>query len=248
MNSWFTKVLFLTVVISLATLLVTRFSPPFPISSVVTQKDTLFTVSGEGKMTVVPDTAIVNLGITVSKLTVKAAQNEANIVIKKVTDDVKNLGVESKYIKTSNYSIYPQYDYRSQPARINGYQVTASLTLTVKDFDKINQVIDISTADGANTVNGIQLTVDETKQKELLNQARLQAISDAKAKAASLASAAGITLGRIVNIQESGSSPRPYPMMYSLDSAAGNGISEKTAIQAGSTDITTSVTLSFETR
>jgi uncharacterized protein YggE len=249
MNSWFAKSLFLTVALSLATILVIRFSPPISLSSVVTQKDTLFTVDGTGKVTVVPDTAIVDLGISVNKPTVAAAQTEANTVIKKVTDDVKSLGVEPKYMKTSNYSISPQYDYQSQPPRIIGYQVTATLTITVKDFDKINDVIDRSTADGANTVNGIQLTVDDTKQKDLLNQARQQAINEAKAKAASLAAAAGITLGRIVNVQETGSAPRIYPMMYSADSVSlGGAPAAKTSIQPGSTDITSTVTLSYETR
>lgn len=245
MNSWYGKVAFLTVIISLATFLVTKYSPPIPISSVVTQKDSLFTVSGEGKVTVIPDTAIVNLGISVSKLTVKEAQSEANRIINKVSDDTKRLGIESKYIQTRNYSIYPEYDYQTQPHKINSYRVTATLTITVKDFDKINQVIDTATTDGANTVSGIQLTVDEDKQKDLLVNAREIAIKEAKSKAESLARAAGITLGRIVNVQESGASPRYYPAMYAAVDAEAK---TSTNIEPGSTDITAAVTLSYETR
>ncbi len=247
MNSWFGRIVFITVIVSIAVLFVTKFSPPIPISSVVTQKTDLFTVSGEGKVTVIPDTAIINLGITVSRPSVKLAQNDANTVINKISTDVKKMGVESKDIRTGNYSIYPQYNYNTQPAKINGYQVTASLTITVRDFDKINQVIDTSTADGANTVNGIQLTVDEDKQKELLKQAREEAVKDAKAKAESLASAAGITLGRIVNIQESGNTPVPQPRMFAAD-AVGLGSAEKTSIEPGSADITSAITLFYETR
>jgi hypothetical protein len=214
---------------------------------VVTQKTDLLTVSGEGKVTVIPDTAIINLGITVSRPSVKLAQNDANAVINKISADVKKMGVESKDIRTGEYSIYPQYNYNLQPPKITGYQVTASLTITIRDFDKINQVIDTSTADGANTVNGIQLTVDEDIQKELLKQARQEAVKDAKTKAESLASAAGITLGRIVNIQESGNAPVPRPLMFAADTV-GRGSAEKTAIEPGSADITSSITLYYETR
>jgi uncharacterized protein len=248
MNSWVAKVLFVTVIVTAAAFVLVRFASPIPVSSVVTQKDSLFTVSGEGKVTVVPDTAIVSLGIVSSKPTVAAAQNEANTVIQKVTDDLKKLGVENKYLQTGNYSVSPQYDYNAQPAKINGYQVNASLTVTVKDFDKINAVIDAATKDGANTVSGVSLTVDETKQKELQNQARVQAINDAKTKAQNLAGAAGITLGRIVNVQESGSSPVTLPMMAFDSMGRGAAPQAKTEIQPGSTDITTSVTLFYETR
>ncbi len=91
MNSWPGKVVFLTVVISLATILVTKFSPPIPISSVVTQKQDLFTVSGEGKVTVVPDTGIVSLGLNLTKPTVKLAQTEVNTIINKITADLLHL-------------------------------------------------------------------------------------------------------------------------------------------------------------
>ena len=216
-----------------------KWGPSIPISSVVSQKNDFFTVTGEGKVTVVPDTDIVSLGITLNKPTVKAAQDQVNSVISEITKSLKTLGIDAKDIQTSNYSIYPQYN-----DRITGYQVNASLTVTVRELDKVNQVIDIATAKGANTIGGIQLTVDDTKQKQLLQQARELAVKDAKTKAESLANAAGITLGKIVNIQENANNfPRPMiGMMAVVDSAP------KTNIQPGSTDISTSVTLFYETR
>ncbi len=248
MSTWLLKMVSVVAAVSVGLILIIRFSPPLSVSSIVTQKNSLFTVTGTGKMTVVPDTAIINLGISVTQPTVKSAQNQANSVIKKISDDAKSLGVEPKYIQTNNYSISPQYNYQTTPYRITGYQVTASLTVTVKDFDNINRVIDTATADGANTVSGIQLTVDETKQKELLNQARIQAVNDAKSKAANLASAAGITLGRIVNVEESGNAPVPVRMYATADLSVKSGGGAPTGIEPGSTDITTTVTLSYETR
>ena len=240
MNSWWAKIL----LVLAAVFVFTKWGPGIPITSVVTQKQDLFTVTGEGKVTVVPDTAVIDLGITVNRPTVKAAQNEANSVINAITQAIKDLEIAAKDIKTSNYSVYPQYNYDEGPNRITSYQVNASLTITIRDFDKVNQVIDSATSKGANTVSGIQLTVDEDKTKQLLQQARELAIKEAKAKAESLARAAGITLSKIVNIQEGYSNPRP---IYAKEMMAVGGGGD-TQIQPGSTDISTSVTLFYETR
>lgn len=241
MNSGWAKIL----LVLAAVFVFAKWGPGIPITSVVTQKQDLFTVTGEGKVTVVPDTAVVNLGITANSPTVKTAQTQANTVINKVTEELKGLEIADKDIKTSNYSIYPQYDYQSGITRITGYQVNASLTITVREMDKVNQVIDIATANGANTVGGIQLTVDEKRQKELLQQAREEAVKEAKAKAESLAGTTGITLGKIVNIQETnGNAPQP---IYAKEMMAVSGGGD-TQIQPGSTDISTSVTLFYETR
>lgn len=225
-----------------------RFMPAIHLSSVVTQKTDLFTVSGEGKVTVVPDTAIVNLGITVNKPTVKAAQSEANLVIKNITSGLKNLQLADKDIKTTDYSIYPQYDYTNGVNKITGYTVNASLSVTVRNIDQINQVIDSSTTAGANNVSGIQFTVDDARQKELLKEARESAIKEAKDKAETLAAAAGLSLGRIVNVQES--QPNLIrPMMFDTKAVGlGAGATPSTEVQPGSTDITSSVILSYETR
>lgn len=231
-----------------AVYLLLRFLPAIPISSVVTQKQALFSVDGTGKVTIVPDTAVVDLGITITRPTVKTAQTEVNSVINKISADLKAAGLAEKDIQTSHYSVYPNYDYQSGTNRVTGYQVSTGLTVTIKNLDKINTVIDTATADGANTVGGVQLTVDEDSQKQLLQQARQEAVKDAKAKAESLAHAAGLTLGRIVNIQESAPSlPRPYLALSEKAVGVGGG-GEPTQIQPGSTDITSSVTLSYETR
>ncbi len=225
--------------------------PSIPTTSTVTQKQDFLTVSGEGKVTTIPDTAIVELGVNINRPTVKAAQTEANTAIKKITDETKKLGVEDKDIKTSNYSVYPQYDYTGgNPTRITGYQVNVNLTLKVRDIEKVNNIIDAATAQGANSVSGIQLTVDDAKQKELRQRARDEAVKEAKDKAESLAQAAGIKLGRIVNIQESGpSSIVPMMARTVMNEKAGmGGGSDQTQIQPGSADISSSVTLYYETR
>lgn len=246
--SEFTKSLAVTLAIVLGLFVYNRFGPPFAVSSTVTQKTDLLTVAGEGKVTVVPDTGIVDLGVNLTRNSVKSAQTDVNAIINKVSADVKTLGVNAKDIQTSNYSIYPEYDYQSGTGRITGYRVTASITVRVRDLEKINSVVDLATAAGVNTVSDIRLTVDEDREKELLQEARKKAISEAKSKAEGLARAAGITLGRIINVQEAGT-PQP-PILYkaALDSRGMGGGGAETAIEPGSTDIVSSVTLYYETR
>ncbi len=246
MNDWFVKLAAVVVLVLAAVFVYSKMGPGIPITSVVTQKQDLFTVSGEGKVSVVPDTALVDLGITANNSDVKSAQNQANSVIKALTDSLKKLGIAEKDIKTANYSVYPNYDFQSGSNKIAGYQVSASLTVTVRQIDKVNQVIDAATAAGTNSVGGIQLTVDDEQKKKLTQQARDLAVKEAKDKAESLAKAAGITLGKVVNVVEEGNQPRPVPMM-AKDSAIGSP-SSPTQIQPGSTDITSTVTLYYETR
>src|SRR3990167_5466474 len=132
MNDWFVKLASITVLVLAAVFAYGKLGPGIPITSVVTQKTDLFSVVGEGKVTVVPDTAIVDLGIIADSPTVKAAQNQANQVITTLTTELKKLGIDAKDIKTNNYSVYPQYDYRDGgTGRINGYQVNVSVTVTV---------------------------------------------------------------------------------------------------------------------
>lgn len=233
------------VLIFVAIYILLRFLPAIPIASTVTQKQDLFMVEGTGKITAVPDTAIVSLGILSQAPSVKTAQNQANTIINTISQSLKDIGIDPKDIKTDTYSIYPQYDYASGRNRITGYQVNTNLTVTIRDFDKVNSVIDTATAQGANTVGNIQLTIDDAKQKELLARARDEAVKEAKNKAESLARSAGLTLGRIINVQESSpSSPRPI-FQAALKSSEREG---DTQIQPGSTDIISTVTLSYETR
>lgn len=252
MRDWLIKAVSLAFLIFIFVYLFARFAPGIPVSSVTTTKVDQFTVEGTGKVTVVPDTALVNLGISVTKPTVKDAQAEANKVINSTGEDLKSMGVDKKDIETSNYSIYPQYDYSAGRNRITGYNVNANLTITVRDLTKVNEVIDSATANGANTVGGISLTINEDRRKELLKEAREKAVAEAKTKAETLASAAGISLGRIINIQESQASyPLPYDRMSMAKSVMpleGAGGAGDTNIEPGSTDISTTIILSYETR
>lgn len=195
---------------------------PFSINSVNTTKTDLFSSAGEGKATAIPDSAIVELGITTQATTVIDAQNKANQTANKIIENIKKLGISEKDIKTTNYSVNPNYGQgevqpmiypiRNGGNNIASYTVTQNLEVKVKPIEKVNKVVDVVTAAGANLVGGINFTFSDGLQKSLEQKARQEAVDNAKEKAKNLANAAGIRLLRVVNVVENSNFPRIMPM------------------------------------
>jgi uncharacterized protein YggE len=220
---------------------------PFSITQTMVEKKTTYDVEGTGKVNVAPNIAEINLGIEANKKTVVEAQKEANEKINRIIDAVKKLGVEEKYIKTVNYSVYPQYDFK-EGQNVTGYNVNVSMQIRVKNFEKINAVIDTAASLGANQVGGLNFTIDDKKLEELKMQARKQAIDEAKRKAKEIAAMAGIRLGRIVNISENPTSPYLPQLLKQMQvGAVARDQEVQTQIQPGESEIVISVTLSYET-
>lgn len=250
----------------LGLLFYSNFSYMLPFGVASTNNKTLFTAEGTGEVTYVPDTALIYLGVNKTAATQEEAKNEANEVINKITANLKKLGVEEKNIKTTNFSINQDYfDVTTTTEQVsekmtilpmpprdqkpNGYTANVNLEVRVKSIDKAEQVIDAATKDGATQVGSYQMVLDETKQKELEDQARLEAVKNAKEKAKELSNAAGIRLGRVVNIQESGSG-YPVPMMartMELKAEDMAAAMPATEINPGENKISVSVVLSFQT-
>ena len=173
------------------------FGPiPFAVNSVTTTKSTTFDVTGEGKVTAVPDVAVVTVGIQANGTTVKAAQDQINSTINKVSEAIKKLGVDSKDIKTTNYNVNPSYDFTSGQ-KITGFLANTNLQIKVRQLEKANSVIDTATANGVNQVGGINFDIDEKTKLE--NEARQKAVDQAKKKAQDASKIAGFKLGRIIN-------------------------------------------------
>ncbi len=202
-------------------------------------------MSGVGKATIAPNTALVSLGVTNTATTVASAQNQANSIINTVTADLKTLGIEDKNIQTSNYNVSPNYDYTAGQ-KITGYTVSENLEVKVTPLDKINSVIDAATKDGANIVGGVTFTLDDKTKSDLEEKARTQAITNAKQKAQSLAGASGLQLGKIIDVQENNTS-QPFPMVDSMLRVGRGDAANKTVVSPGETTVQTTVTLSYET-
>jgi uncharacterized protein YggE len=215
-----------------------KWGPAINFSTINQTKGEPFVVLGEGKVSVTPDIAKVTLGIEGTGASLKTVQNAVNTKSKALTDAVKKLGIGESDIKTTSYNVYPQYDYTTSTRRITGYQVSTNYEITIKDFDKVNDVITAGTGVGANVVGNVSFDLKDETETEKMN---------AKTKAEGLAKAAGITLGKIINVSESfgGNEIRP---MYATKDAASGGASIPADIEPGETEITVTISLSYEVR
>ncbi len=192
-----------------------------------------------------PDIAVLRVGVQATGTTVKQVQNDLNARINEVSSAVKKLGVKSQDIQTTNYSIYPQFDYQTPTQRITGYQASTNLTIKVRDTGLVNEVIDSSTKAGANQVGGIQFDVDDKSKAQ--NEARGKAVADAKRKAQDAARMAGFKLGNIVSYQETFGGQGPIPIMAKM-TAEGHTASPPTQVEPGSSEIVVTVTLGYQIR
>jgi len=236
--------------IFLGLFLYTKLSGPIPffINSLQTTKNSSFQADGTGKATGVPDTALISVGITQNSSTVEDAQTKVNQAAAKIISDIEKLGINEKDIKTADYSVNPEYDYSKGGQTITGYSVQQQLDIKVKPIEKVNNVIDTATTDGANIVNGVSFTFSDDMQNKLETAARLQAVNNAKTKAEGLANAAGIRLGKVIDVSEQNNSVI-VPVRNDLTPVMGGAqkVGAPTNITPGQNSVDITVTLSYET-
>jgi uncharacterized protein YggE len=181
--------------------------------------DRLVTVSGEATVAVAPDTAVIRVGVTSAAKSAREASDANGKQMTAVLAAIKDAGIAARDIQTSRLSLQPQYDpNRSGTARLLGFQATNQITVNIRDIEKLASIIDQAIAAGANEMSGLEFVVSE--QSKLLDQARDDAIADARRKAERYAKAAGVKLGAVTSISEEGSSPPPRLMQAMRAGAA----------------------------
>lgn len=224
----------------------TKWGPAINFSTVTQTKGEPFVVQGTGKSIVAPDIAKIDLGIEETGSDLKTVQNTVNKKSQDLVSQIKKLGVDAKDIKTVSYYVYPQYDYTAPTQKITGYQVSTEYEVTIHDFTKINDLLASATSFGANTIGDVNFNLSDSLKNQTLQTARDQAVSEAKTKAEGLAKAAGITLGKIINVSE----VNPTNVTPLLLPVSGGGVTEKSvtppSVQPGTTEIDVTVSLSYE--
>ena len=188
------------------------------------KREATITVSGNGESRATPDMAVITLSVTKQEKSASESLDANSKAMSAVLEKLKADGLADKDMQTSGFSIQPVYSYpqsmdSSSPApQLVGYQTVNSLTIRLHDLAKAGAVIDSSVSMGINQGGDIRFTNEDTKP--LLSEARKQAVKDAVEKAKEIADAAGVSLGRIIDINESLSSPVPVPMaMMAKDTA-----------------------------
>jgi len=218
-------------------------------------------VSGEGEVTASPDIATISFGVREEAKKVADAQNKVDIKTKAALAAVRKIGNADKDIKTQSYSSYPKYEWHEAtyscmslncvpptPGRqvLIGYEVSQSITLTVRSLDSVNAIVEALGAAGVTDMQGPNFSID--KEDDLKATARKQAIEKARAKAEVLAGDLGVSLVRVVSFSEGQNYPIYARTMMSAEKADAAPAPSLPEIPQGEQKITSQVTVTYEIR
>jgi uncharacterized protein len=199
-------------------------------------------VSGMGEVTGTPDTVEVGLGVSVLGETVDQAASTAAEKAQGVIDALTSNGVAEEDITTTDYSIYPEYDYSGNEERLVGYRVTNTVKAKIRDLDSTGAILDAATVAGGDdvVVNGLSFSIEDND--ELVAAAREAAWNDALTKANQLAELSGQGLGEATTITETVSMP-PIPIPYAAEAAGDRAM--ETPIEPGTSAVTITLQVEF---
>ncbi len=199
----------------------------------------LISVRGVGRVRRPPDEAALSVSVERSAPTAAAAQAGASEQMRKVMAVLSGRGIDASDLSTETISLEPTYDYRESGARLTGYRASQALALRLRRLDELGPTIDAAVAAGASGISGVTMGIADARLAE--DEARGLAVADARQRAEVLASAAGVTLGVLLEVVEGGPSRGPLPMMAKHMEA----MSADTPIAEGSTEVVVEIQASF---
>ncbi len=209
-------------------------------------------VNGEGEFAAAPDMAVLGLTVMRQGETARAALDANNAAMAEVIAALKAEGIEARDLQTANFNISPRWFYPQNPdgsptqeqPRIVGYDVFNGLTVRVRDLARLGTILDRSVTLGVN--QGGQVSFTNDNPAAVLKEARKAAVADALDKANTLAEAAGVGVGRILEMTETNFMPQPVPMMEAKMAMARDAA--PVPIEAGENVWRVNVTVTFEIR
>ena len=199
-------------------------------------------ITATGEVTRVPDVAIISAGVVTRSTTATAAIQENADRMERVRGALKRAGIADKDIQTSNISLNPEYRYENnQPPQLTGYTASNQVSIRFRDIRNSGRILDALVSQGANQINGPNLTID--KPEGALDEARAKAATNGRARAELYARALGMRVVRLLSVSESGgySSPPPMPMVMRAQAD-----SAQTKIDPGEQQLQVSLAMTFE--
>ena len=230
-------------------------------------EENTISVSGQAEVNSAPDVANFSFTVKENSKTNKEAQDIISEKVASILAGLEKSGVEEKDIKTQSYSISPKYEYVKvkrdveevaldgtifYPGNNNkrvqtGFDVSQNVSLKLRDFDKVGEVLELLATTGVENLNGPNFQIDDPEQ--LKEEARELAIKDAKAKAKRLAGDLDVKLGKVVSFNENGGGYYPQPSYArGLEYAAFDSVSAKAApeLPVGENTINANVTITYK--
>lgn len=201
-------------------------------------------VSAEGKMIAVPNIANINFSVVTEAKTAKEAQSKNTEKMNRVIDYLKEIDIDKKDIKTTSYYLYPKYEYPNGRSVLVGYTLTNSITVKVRNFETIGDILSKSVDLGINQIGDIQFSIENPDN--LKAQAGSLAIENARAKAGSLAQKAGVRLGKIITFSESEAGGYVQPYYMKAEAFGRGGGAAMPQLEEGSQEIKVVANIVFE--
>ncbi len=198
-------------------------------------------VSGEGKVKIVPDQAIVTVGFQNSGKDAKEVKNLNDEVVDKVIKFLKSSGIPASDYKTNNVSLYKSYDYDKKKYN---FQANQTLSITLKDLKKYDAIMMGLSDAGVNTIQGVEFK--SSKMDEYEKEARKNAILNAKQKANDYVSVLGQKVGKALLITDNSQVYVPQPMYKgNMMAMAADGGQSRETLAVGELEINTNVSVTF---
>lgn len=211
------------------------------------QQSTGVSVSGEGTVFGVPDVAVLTLGVEAREDTVSLARERAAAAMDAMIASLRDGGVEEEDIQTTRFSVFPDFDFVDGEDVIRGYIVENTVTARIRNIDDTGELIDGAIEVGGDLarIQDLRFTIDDPTALE--DEARQLAMEDARAKAQTLADAAGVDLGAPRTISESGGAvPRPFDEARAYDLEAAQETIADTPIELGELEVIIRVNVVYE--
>jgi uncharacterized protein len=200
------------------------------------------TVSGQGKIKFTPNIATITVTASSDAATAAEAWQKNSDVVQKMFQVLKDFGMEEKDFKTAGVHVDARYDRPKDKAPVLvGYTVSYDLSITARDLKKVGKLLDGLVAAGAN--RGMQISFGMDNPEELVDQARLAAVQDARKKAEIYVKGAGGSLGSLVTITEG--SFQPYPQFRYEHLASAQTADSSLPIAAGQQELSVTVTVTY---
>ena len=199
-------------------------------------------ISATGETTRVPDVAVVSAGVVTRSSTARAAMQQNAVQMDRVRAALKRAGIADRDIQTSNISLNPEYRYvDNQPPQLTGYTASNQVSVRFRDIARTGDILDALVAQGANQINGPNLTIDQPEAA--MDEARTRALAVGRARADLYARSLGMRVVRLLSVSEGGGSePIIRPMV--MQARAANDSSTK--IDPGEQKVQVSLAMVFE--
>ncbi len=226
-------------------------------------------VTGTSEVSSVPDIATFSFNVKENSKDAKEAQEIINKKISNILDGLENLGIDKKDIKTKSYTIYPKYEWvkvkqkqeiapdgtvyfpGDNQKRVQvGFDVSQEVRVKLRDLEKVSEALTIFTQNGVENLYGPNFEIDDPDN--LKEEARLEAIKEAKGKAKRLAKDLGVKLGKIVSFSDNSGGYQPVAYRENKTMAFGASamadIDYAPELPIGENKISSTVTITYKIR